>query len=82
MSDPHQEHITRHAIQLSEHYDAIQILATRLDPEGNTHYYRSGSGNLAARVEVARSFVRRADAQDKLDSLPRRDDDDNGEAWK
>lgn len=60
----HSQFLARHVHQLSEHFDTVQILATRLLPNGDTRMYDCGSGNTLARVEHARSYVRCNNARD------------------
>lgn len=51
--------IIRHANMLSEHFSSVQIVATKVNPDGNTSDFAGGSGDIHARVHVAQSWIRR-----------------------
>lgn len=53
------EYLGRTAHQLSEHFDAVQIVASKLDQKGDTVTMVYGSGNWHARVGMCQSFVER-----------------------
>lgn len=53
--------------QLSEHFDAVQILATWPAPNGATAGLSRGVGNWYARQGIARQFIE----QDAADTLTR-----------
>ena len=53
--------LQRHCGQLSEHFTNIQIIATKLEPNGATSDYAAGSGDLHARVHMAGCWVRRVE---------------------
>jgi hypothetical protein len=58
MTDEEGQKILDSAItQLSEHFDAIQIVACYMSPDGNTIGFKSGSGNWFARVGMCQEFV-------------------------
>lgn len=50
------EMISAHAAQLSEHFDAVQILVS-YPWEGGTQPLYSGNGNWFARQGMARDFI-------------------------
>lgn len=49
--------IDAHCAQIAEHFDAVQILVTDLDKDGNTTYCFRGTGNFFARVGMAKAFL-------------------------
>ncbi len=49
--------VNTHLNGLSEHFDSVQILATRLEPDGRTVATILGSGNWYARTGLARFFL-------------------------
>jgi hypothetical protein len=56
---------------LKEHFDSIQIIATRHDDEtGLTHSLRRGRGNYYARLAACREWVDGNQAKDRQDWLP------------
>lgn len=65
------EYLGRTTSQLSEHFDAIQIIASKLDAKGNTVTMAYGSGNWHARVGMCQSFSERNKG---LNMNPPRDD--------
>lgn len=66
MGDDEHDRLTaearRHAVQLMEHFDSVQIICTKHAPDG-TATYRSGDGNWYARVASTEEFLRSARAQ-------------------
>lgn len=48
---------------LSEHFDSVQIVATRLRPDGQTEWHGRGSGNWFSRKAACMEFVERDQAQ-------------------
>ncbi len=78
-------HIASIASQLGEHFDAVQILATRMAPEGGgTERFACGSGNWYARQGMAQHFIKMDEADTlsveigrKLEPPP-----DDSESWK
>lgn len=74
--------LEKHASELGEHFDAVQILATW--HEGGLTYSRAyGSGNWYARQGMASAFINRdiADEQAKMIGKAIQPPDD-GDAWK
>lgn len=63
-NDEANELLKQTAIKLSEHFDAVQILATSLTPRNGTLCWQAGSGNWYARRAIAQAFVERDQAQD------------------
>lgn len=49
--------VSRHVSQLSEHFDAVQIMASWLGPDQSTGIINKGSGNWYARHGMAQEFV-------------------------
>ena len=72
--------------QLIEHFEGVQILATRMAPEGQgTERFFMGAGNWYARQGLAHAFIKTDEAQtlaseigEKLDPPP----SDESESWK
>lgn len=50
------EMVDKMALQLGEHFDAVQIMATLCDKDGTRSYYR-GAGNWFARQGLAHEFI-------------------------
>jgi hypothetical protein len=57
--DAGQETIRRCLTVLSEHYDTVDIIVTRLNPDGTTNADSGGIGNWYARFGAAQEFVER-----------------------
>lgn len=76
------ELLDKHAAELSEHFDSVQIIATKLLPSGKTVLYASGQGNYFARQGSLTKFLE-AESQYNLSKkigdelLCEEDDDDN-----
>lgn len=51
------ELIEKHINQLAEEFDAVQILACRLKPDGHTLSYKKGTGLWHARQGLATEFI-------------------------
>lgn len=51
--------IDAHAVQLSEHFEAVQIIATGMDPQEGTGLYKAGRGNHYARIGVVEEWLKR-----------------------
>ncbi len=51
------EMIQRHANMLAEHFSSVQIVATKVEPNGATSDYAAGSGDLHARVHMTGCWV-------------------------
>ena len=52
-----QKIIEEHVAALAEHFGAVQIMVTRLAPNGNTECYRHGSGDWYSRQGMAHEFI-------------------------
>ena len=69
---------------LMEHFEAVQILCTRVTPEGTEHYF-VGNGNWYARQGMADEFreqdIGQTHASQLAKQLPQ-DPPDEGEEWK
>lgn len=57
------------AAQLSEHFDAVQILTTWMDPEGQTLMLSRGRGNWYARLGMAREMITTDDSRNSAHHL-------------
>lgn len=55
--------IRRATHELGEHFEAVQILATRQDGEGTQRCF-CGSGNFYARIGMAHEFIEEDRAKD------------------
>jgi hypothetical protein len=49
--------LKRHVNQLAEHFSSIQIIATRLEPDGDTVKFQRGSGDWYARRGAAEYWL-------------------------
>jgi hypothetical protein len=60
MSDEQRDELVsmlkRHCVQLTEHFDSVQIICTKQMPDG-TGSYRWGEGNWYARMASVEEFV-------------------------
>lgn len=63
--------LQRTAEQLGEHFDAVQILASKPRDGGGTACFKSGAGNWYARQGMAHEFVEEAKAQDHAAAMVR-----------
>jgi hypothetical protein len=73
------------ADQLGEHFDAVQILVTRMAPEGKgTERYSSGSGNWYARQGMAHAFIKCDEADTFAHEMGKKlaPPPDDSETWK
>lgn len=61
--------IRNFSTSLSEHFDAVQVLACRLDTNGNTDTFYVGSGLWPARTGMAREFLDQQDREDLAYSI-------------
>lgn len=50
------EMMRRHASQLSEHFSSVQIVGTKLEPDGGTMFVTGGSGDIMARIKFAEEW--------------------------
>lgn len=66
---------------LSEHFDAVQILAT-VHEAGETKRLYKGSGNLFARNGMAADFVKLDEASTLADEINSRSEPPEGDEWK
>lgn len=51
------EMVIRHVGILSEHLDSVQIMGTRVKPDGSTQAYVFGAGNQYARMQIAEEYL-------------------------
>jgi len=49
--------LENHCSAMAEHFDAVQILVSGVDSEGNTYRQYYGSGNYFARTGMCHDFV-------------------------
>lgn len=47
----------RHVSQFSEHFTSIQITGTKLESDGSTTTFHSGSGDIHARIHAAMMWI-------------------------
>jgi hypothetical protein len=59
------EMIERHAAQIGEHCEAVQIMVSRPVDGGGTEFIKRGVGNWYARIGMAREFLNSDQAQDQ-----------------
>lgn len=58
--------LERHALQLREHFDAVEIIAVRhLDDDSGTAMVTCGKGNWYARSAAVREWVLKTDERDR-----------------
>ncbi len=50
--------LQRHAAELAEIYDSVQLMATFLNPDNTTAIHQTGSGNWCARQYMAQDFIK------------------------
>lgn len=76
--------LERAAAMISEHFDAVEILASRGLPQGGTQCIKRGAGNWYARQGMAREFINEDVAQENACEIARRlsPPPDSGEAWR
>jgi hypothetical protein len=67
--DPLDKLIEKTALSLGEHFEAVQILATRTEADGETYGYSRGCGNWHARIGLAQVFMERAHAREMARQL-------------
>lgn len=63
------EILHRHVTELSELFDAVQIVGSFLTPEGTTRCQKSGSGNWYARQAMCREFVEENFTRQQAESI-------------
>ncbi len=51
---------------LSEHFDTVQIICLKLEPNGTTSRYNHGSGLLHARVQGCESWIGQCHTSDVM----------------
>lgn len=52
------EMIARHVVQLSEHFETVQIVCTDNTPNGETIWFANGKGNDFARAKSLEMWLR------------------------
>lgn len=57
--------IDKHLNALAEHFDAVQIVACVLEPDGKTRSYKRGSGLWYARQALCSEFITEEQAEDQ-----------------
>ena len=70
------EYLERIAATLSEQFTSVQIVATRLRPDGSTEWYGRGSGDWYARKAACEEFVERDQARTVACSIKQVNDQD------
>lgn len=70
------------AAKLSEHFGSVQILTSRLLPNGKTAAEFSGSGDWYARKSLCQEFVERDQADTIARSINTQAPPPEGEEWK
>lgn len=73
--------LERHVRELSEIYDAVQIVTTWVDEEGKTLGQKRGSGNWYARQQLCREFIEE-NINDDLSSSIAKKLDPPDDSWK
>jgi hypothetical protein len=78
------ELLTKTAEALGEHFDAVQILVSRMVPErGGTERFTAGSGNWFARQGMAHAFINSDEADTIAHEIGKKlDPPDDAESWK
>lgn len=62
--------------KLAEHFDAVEIVAACLEPDGNTQPYFYGSGLWHARIGLCQEFVDRDRQKDQAMQIAEKLKDD------
>lgn len=70
------------AVKLAEHFGAVQIVVSRVLPNGQTKATFSGSGDWFARKGLCQEFVERDQADTLARSISPPPPPDEGETWK
>lgn len=74
--------VDRHASELGEHFDSVQVLVSNSGSEGTENIY-SGVGNWFARQGMAHDFITKDSANTHANKIgDRLDPPDDSEAWK
>lgn len=74
--------LDRVAAKLSEHFEAVQIVASVTQREG-TRFFKRGNGNWFARLEMCRQFIGDSDRIDQAKEIGREITPPNDdEKWK
>lgn len=69
-------------LKLSEHFASVQILASRLEPNGGTKGTYSGSGDWYARRGLCQEFVECDQADTIAKAVNRNQPPIEGDEWK
>jgi hypothetical protein len=77
--DEQEAFINKHVGQIAEHFDCVQILVSRTNPDGNTETVFMGSGNWYARKGMADELLKKDLAGTFREMLH---PDDDGDDWK
>lgn len=51
------EMLARHTNILAEHFSSVQIICTKLEPDGNTRRFHKGSGDFYARLGATAAWL-------------------------
>ena len=70
------ELLNAHAARLSEHFDAVLVVASYMEPDGTWTAASSREGNWYARQGMAAQFVEQARAEGIANEIARRQDED------
>lgn len=71
------------AAALGEHFDAVQIVASRPMDGGGTACTKRGAGNFYARLAMCREFIENNSQGDAAEFLARKiNPPDEGDDWK
>ena len=71
------ELLDAHAARLSEHFDAVLVVASYMEPDGTWTAVSSGEGNWYARQGMAAQFVEQAKAEGIANEIALRGEDDD-----
>ncbi len=80
-----EKYIEKVLADLGEHFEAVQILATKMAPEGaGTERYFMGTGNWYARQGMGASFLKTDEARTLADEIGDKlqPPSDDAEQWK
>lgn len=70
------ELLNAHAARLSEHFDAVLILASYMESDGTWAALSAGEGNWYARQGMASRFIEQPRAEEIANEIRREDDDE------